>query len=222
MSSQIHCVTVVCLIVCSVLAAEPRAAATEPVEPGRTLSSLETTSLKTSSSSLHFTDLEGRLQTPLSQPDQKAIILFFVLPDCPISNAYAPEIKRVSAEYSQRKIASFVVYVDPDLTIDAAKKHAKDYGYECPVICDPSLKLVQQTGVTIAPEVAVLDANGKRLYRGRIDNLYAGLGKRRPKATELDLRNTLDAILNGKPVPNETTQSIGCFIAKPDLNKSAP
>ena len=210
MSSQIHCVTVVCLIVCSVLAAEPRAAATEPVEPGRTLSSLETTSLKTSSSSLHFTDLEGRLQTPLSQPDQKAIILFFVLPDCPISNAYAPEIKRVSAEYSQRKIASFVVYVDPDLTIDAAKKHAKDYGYECPVICDPSLK------------VAVLDANGKRLYRGRIDNLYAGLGKRRPKATELDLRNTLDAILNGKPVPNETTQSIGCFIAKPDLNKSAP
>ena len=210
MSSQIHCVTVVCLIVCSVLAAEPRAAATEPVEPGRTLSSLETTSLKTSSSSLHFTDLEGRLQTPLSQPDQKAIILFFVLPDCPISNAYAPEIKRVSAEYSQRKIASFVVYVDPDLTIDAAKKHAKDYGYECPVICDPSLKLVQQTGVTIAPEVAVLDANGKRLC------------KRRPKATELDLRNTLDAILNGKPVPNETTQSIGCFIAKPDLNKSAP
>ena len=215
MSSRIQYVAAVCLIACSVLAAEPPAVATEPVNPSAT-------SLKTSSSSLQFTDLQGRIQTPLSQPDQQATILFFVLPDCPISNAYAPEIKRISAEYSQRKIASFVVYVDPDLTIDAAKKHAKDYGYECPVICDNSLKLVQQTGVTIAPEVAVLDTNGKRLYRGRIDNLYAGLGKRRVKATELDLRNTLDAILDGKPIPNETTQSIGCFIAKPELNKTAP
>ncbi len=198
------------------------AAATEPVDSRRPSSSLENKSLKTSSSSLQFTDLEGRIQTPLSQPDQRATILFFVLPDCPISNAYAPEIKRITTEYSQRKIASFVVYVDPDLTTDAAKKHAKDYGYECPVICDQSLRLVEQTGVTVAPEVAVLDLNGKRLYRGRIDNLYAGLGKRRPQATEHDLRDTLDAILNGKPIPNETTRSIGCFIAKPDLKKTAP
>ena len=212
MSSQIHGITLVCLIACSVLAA-----ATEPVDSSRA-----STSLKTSSSSLQFTDLAGRIQTPLSQPDHQATILFFVLPDCPISNAYAPEIKRIAAEYAQRKIASFVVYVDPDLTTDAAKKHAKDYGYECPVISDDSLKLVEQTGVTIAPEVAVLDANGKRLYRGRIDNLYAGLGKRRPQATEHDLRNTLDAILNGKPVPNETTRSIGCFIARPDPKKNAP
>ncbi len=198
------------------------AAATEPVDSRRPSSSLENKSLKTSSSSLQFTDLEGRIQTPLSQPDQRATILFFVLPDCPISNAYAPEIKRITTEYSQRQIASFVVYVDPDLTTDGAKKHAKDYGYECPVICDQSLRLVEQTGVTIAPEVAVLDLNGKRLYRGRIDNLYAGLGKRRPQATEHDLRDTLDAILNGKPIPNETTRSIGCFIAKPDLKKTAP
>ena len=205
----------VCLIAGLVLVTEPRAVATEPVNSNAT-------SLKTSSSSLQFTDLQGRIQTPLSQPDHPATILFFVLPDCPISNAYAPEIKRISAEYSLRKIASFVVYVDPDLKTDAAKKHAKDYGYECPVICDNSLKLVQQTGVTIAPEVAVLDANGKRLYRGRIDNLYAGLGKRRSKVTEHDLRNTLDAILDEKPIPNETTQSIGCFIAKPELNKTAP
>ena len=210
------------MIACSVIAAESLAAATEPVESSRASTSLENKSLKTSSSSLQFTDLDGRIQTPLVQPDQKATILFFVLPDCPISNAYAPEIKRIAAEYSQRKIASFVVYVDPDLTTDAAKKHAKDYGYECSVICDNSLKLVQQTGVTIAPEVAVLDANGKRLYRGRIDNLYAGLGKRRAQATEHDLRITLDAILDGMPVPNETTRSIGCFIAKPEPNKSAP
>ena len=215
MSSRIQCFAAVCLIACLVHAAKRPNFATEPVNSSAT-------SLKTSSSSLQFTDLDGRIQTPLSQPDQRATILFFILPDCPISNAYAPEIKRISAEYSQQKIASFVIYVDPDFTTDAAKKHARDYGYECPAICDNSLKLVQQTGVTIAPEVVVLDPNGKRLYRGRIDNLYAGLGKRRPKATEHDLRNTLDAILNGKPVPNETTPSIGCFIAKPELNKTAP
>jgi Redoxin len=220
LSSRIH--PLVCLIAGSIIVARSVVVAMEPDDAGSTLPIKEKLSLKKSSKSVQITDLEGRLQTPLSQPDHTATILFFVLPDCPISNAYAPEIKRISSEYHQRKIVSFLVYVDPDMTIDAARKHAKDYGYECPVICDPSLTLVQETGVTIAPEVAVLDPSGKRLYRGRIDNLYAALGKRRQQATEHDLRNTLDAILDGKPIPNETTRSIGCFILKPEPKKSVP
>ena len=164
---------------------------------------------------LEFKDLAGRQQTPLVARDRKASVLFFVLPDCPISNAYAPEMKRIAEEYAKKDVATFVVYVDPDLTEEAARKHAMDYGYACPVIRDSTLQLVQATGVTIAPEVCVVGPDCARLYRGRIDNLYAGLGKRRPKATQHDLRDALDAVLSGKPVPQETTSAIGCYIAKP-------
>lgn len=165
--------------------------------------------------SLEFTDLNGKTHTPLAVTDHKASVLFFVLPDCPISNAYAPEVNRIIEDYTRQGIVAFVIYVDPDMTRDDAKKHATDFGYKCPVLLDTSLQLVQQTGVTIAPEVAVVGPDGQRRYRGRIDNLYAGLGKRRPKATVRDLRDALDAILSGKPVPNETTPAIGCYIAKP-------
>lgn len=173
------------------------------------------------STSVEFVDLQGRTQSPLAMADHKATILFFVLPDCPISNAYAPEVNRIVTEYAKQDIAAFIVYVDPDLSLEDAKKHATDFGYTCPVLLDPSLKLVKQTGVTIAPEVTVLGPDGRRHYRGRIDNLYAGLGKRRPKATERDLRDALDAIVAGKPVPHATTTAIGCYIAKPsDTTKS--
>ena len=154
---------------------------------------------------IEFTDLSGQKQTPLSVPDKKATVLFFVLPDCPISNAYAPEMKRIASEYAKKEVATFIVYVEPDLSEADAKTHAADFG----------LKLVKQTGVTIAPEVAVVSPKGDILYRGRIDNLYAALGKRRPKATQQDLREALDAILAGKPVAQKTTTAIGCYIAKP-------
>ena len=163
---------------------------------------------------IEITDLAGETQTPLTVADRKASVLFFLLPDCPVSNAYAPEIKRISAEYARQNITSFIIYVDPALDPAGAKKHAADFGYETSLICDTNLQLVEATGVTIAPEVAVMSPQGKRLYRGRIDNLYAGLGKRRPQATHHDLRAALDAILSGKPVEQETTTAIGCFIEK--------
>jgi hypothetical protein len=49
-------------------------------------------------------------------------------------------------------------------------------------------------------------------YLGRIDNLYAGLGRPRQVVTEQDLRKTLDALIAGRAVPNPRTQAFGCFI----------
>ena len=59
--------------------------------------------------------------------------------------------------------------------------------------------------------------NGQVLYRGRIDNVYASLGKRRPAATEHDLRKALDEILDGKPVSTPETKAIGCYIPPPGV-----
>ncbi|WP_010586733.1 redoxin domain-containing protein [Schlesneria paludicola] len=160
------------------------------------------------------TDVDGKVRT-LQSSEQKATVLFFILPDCPISNAYAPEIKRIAAEYAQRNTESWIVYVDPDLSIDAARKHAKDYGLNGPLIVNDALPLASKVGATVAPEVAVLGPEGQRLYLGRIDNLYADYGKRKTNASQRDLRDALNAILQGKPAPHETTKAIGCFISKP-------
>jgi hypothetical protein len=162
-----------------------------------------------------YRDLDGRAHTPLAQPDKKATVFIFILPDCPISNAYAPEIKRICKDYESKKIAVFLIHADPDVTAEQAKKHAKEYGYTCPVLLDPTQVLVKRTGVTIAPEVAVLGSDGKALYRGRIDDWYVEVGKRRAEPTQRDLRNALDAILQGKAPPITLTKAIGCYLPEP-------
>ena len=159
---------------------------------------------------VEFTDTAGRTQTPLSQPEKKATVLFFLMPDCPISNSYAPEIRRIVADFEPKKIAFFIVHADPDVTADQAKTHAKEYGYTCPVLRDPTHRLVKRTGVTTAPEVAILAGDGKVAYRGRIDDWYVDYGKRRAEPTRRDLREALDAILRDVAVPNPTTKAIGC------------
>ncbi len=164
---------------------------------------------------ISFKDIEGRTHTPLSQPDKKATVLLFLLPDCPISNSYAPEIKRIVADYEPKKIALFIVHADPDVTVEQARKHAKDYGYPCPVLRDPSHLLVKKAGATMAPEAAVLTPDGKVAYRGRIDDWYAGYGKRRGEPTQRDLRNALDAVIRGDNVATATTKVIGCYLPEP-------
>lgn len=139
-------------------------------------------------------------------------MLLFVARDCPVSNSYAPEIERIIARYTPRKVAFTLVYPDPDTSLTAARQHAKDYGYTCPLLLDPAHKLVRRAGVTVTPEAAVFAPSGRLLYRGRIDDLYLGFGKRRDHATRHDLRDALDAVLAGHPIPTARTQAIGCFL----------
>jgi len=143
---------------------------------------------------------------------EKAAVLLFVARDCPVSNAYAPEIKRIIARYSSQKVLFSLVYPDPDTSPAVARQHAREYGYTCPLLLDPAHRLARRAGATVTPEAAVFSPGGKLLYRGRIDDLYLGFGKRRDHAIRHDLRDALDAVLGGRPVAAPRTQAVGCFL----------
>jgi hypothetical protein len=157
-------------------------------------------------------DVAGVEHHPFTDPAVKAVALVFVLPDCPIANGYAPEINRLCAEYGPRGVRFFLVHVAEDLSGRAAVEHAHEYGYTCPVVLDAGHVLVRRAGARRVPEAAVFGPDGERKYLGRIDDLYADLGKRRARATSLDLRDALDAVLADRPVPRPVTQAVGCFI----------
>jgi hypothetical protein len=161
---------------------------------------------------LELTDSRGVVRRPLAEhaPDAKAVAFIFVGVDCPISNSYAPELNRIIADYTQRGVAFYLVYADPTVTADAVTKHASDFGYTCPALLDPQHALAKQVGATVTPEAAVLSPDGTPLYRGRIDDLYLELGKRRYAPTTRDLRNALDAIVQGRRVATPVTRAVGC------------
>jgi hypothetical protein len=162
------------------------------------------------SSGMTFVDLDGIPHHPLEPAAKAASVLFFYGHDCPISNGYAPEINRICASYTN--FAFYIVQVDPDLTRAAAREHARQYDLRAPVLLDPQHRLVKFAKATVTVEAVVVGKNRQILYRGRIDNLYAGPGKKRAAATQHDLRDALDAIVAGHPVKQKETKAIGCVI----------
>ena len=164
---------------------------------------------------LSVSDVEGAAHRPLADAGQAATVLFFVMHDCPIANGYAPEISRIAEEYAKRAVRSFVIYVEDDLSLADAKKHARDYAFRCPALLDPAHSLARKAGATVSPEAAVFSAKGEVLYRGRIDDRAIAPGKHRAEPRQRDLRTALDAILAGKPVPERFTKAIGCYLPDP-------
>lgn len=139
----------------------------------------------------------------------KPEVLFFITTDCPIANGFAPEINRIVAEYRAKGVEFSMIYTDLTLTADAISNHASEYGYESTVRVDSGRVLSRKYGVSVTPEVVVL-AGGARVYRGRIDDRYLAPGQYRLKPTTRELRDAIDAVLGGRPVPVAETKAAGC------------
>jgi hypothetical protein len=162
-------------------------------------------------------DLDGRAWNPFGpEPGAKAQVLVFVTQDCPISNHFAPEIGRIAREYAAKSVPFLLVHVDPDLTPDAARQHAREYALRLPVLLDPEHLLVRRAGAKVTPEAAVVRPDGSVAYCGRIDDRFGKLGRQRPEPTTRDLRTALDAVLAGKPVSQPRVEAIGCPIENAD------
>jgi len=144
----------------------------------------------------------------------KAIVFLFTSTDCPISNRYAPEVKRLSSAFVPQGVLFRLIYPDPTEDTTAIRAHMAAFSYAgaMQALRDPKHALVAAVGATITPE-AVVYADGRVQYRGRIDDRYVDLGVERPAATEHDLADALTAVLAGKPVAHPETQPVGCYIA---------
>ena len=153
---------------------------------------------------------DGKMLAPLAAADQKATVLLFLMHDCPVTNLSAPEMARLSAEFATKGVRFYGVYATE--TAAEITKHRSEYSLPFPGLLDPDLKLAHVSGATRAPEAAVFSAEGKLLYRGRIDDRAVKPGVTRPVPTSRDLHRALEAILAGKQPSPQFTQAVGCYL----------
>ena len=159
-------------------------------------------------------DLDGsefRLDTLRESP---IVMLVFVRSDCPISNRYAPELRRIQARFAKQGLSSWLIYPDADETTSSIRRHLHEYELPFAALRDPNHDLVRATGVTVTPEAAVFAA-GELVYRGRIDDLYSAPGQRREHPTTRDLEMAIEAVIAHQPIRAARTQAFGCFIPSP-------
>lgn len=158
-------------------------------------------------------DTAGAAHSLRVNPERAALVLVFLSTECPIANGYIPELNRQATRLQAAKsqVDFFGVISDRSTTRAAAAKHAAGFKIEFPVLFDPSGELTAALRPSHTPEAFVINRSGRLIYRGRIDDLYADLGKKRAAATEHDLADAINAVLAGQPVARPETTPIGCL-----------
>lgn len=158
--------------------------------------------------------IDGKLVDPFEQSSgTKATVLLFVSTDCPISNRYAPDVRRLHDQYANDGVVFRLIYPNPADTVDDIRDHLKSFSYPGTALRDLHHDAVKRAGVTITPEAAVYDSHGRLTYRGRIDDRYSAVGVERATATRHDLQDAIAATIAGKPVTPRFTQAVGCYVA---------
>ncbi|MEP6962049.1 MAG: redoxin family protein [Acidobacteriota bacterium] len=162
--------------------------------------------------SFDLRDTAGVRHTAQEWRNKKAVVVFFTMTDCPLSNGYVPEMNRIQARYSKQGVAVYAAHSDPFVADEAVKKHAGEYGFTFPVLLDSKMLLAKASGAIVVPEVAVFNAAGELQYLGRIDNRMEDITRRRNQATEFELRDALDALIAGKAPKVARAKAVGCSI----------
>lgn len=169
-----------------------------------------------------ITDTAGEVHSPVE--GKHGLVVVFVTCDCPIANAYQPELSRLFREYhlqdelsqkvsnTSRGIDLVLIHANPETTAAKAEAHRQDYQMANAVAIDPDQIWAKRFEAKVSPQAFLLDDHGTLLYSGRIDDLYVDFGKKRAAPTCRDLREAIEQWSHGQPIANRETQAIGCRI----------
>ncbi len=144
---------------------------------------------------------------------RKPTISIFIVSGCPIARAYAEDLRVLRSDLDREfhgAIALELILAEPGATEAAATDLVSRYGYPSPVIPDPVMAVARRLGATSSPEAVVTDGDGRVIYRGRIDDTWTALRRRRESPTKRSLRDAITAMASGVAVSEPTTPVVGC------------
>jgi len=154
--------------------------------------------------------------------DAKILVVIFTCNHCPTAQAYEERIKKLVSDYREKGVAFVAIspndpkalrlnelgYSDLSDSLEENKIRARDHGFNFPYLYDGDKQEVSKAyGPRVTPHVFIFDKDRKLRYRGGIDD------SERPKRVKKHhVRNALDAMLAGKPVPDKDTRAFGCSV----------
>lgn len=133
--------------------------------------------------------------------------------DCRICQFYSDELRSIYADFSSDRIGFIGLF--PNRYSSPSSIAAFKTKYEIPFTLKREYyqTKTKKFGVKITPEVVVYDEKFQKiLYKGRIDDSYIRVGKRKRYVSNHDLRDVLTFIQEQKAIKYAETIAIGCFI----------
>lgn len=157
--------------------------------------------------------VDGRNHSLEEFKDRKAVVVVFSCNHCPYVKAYEDRIIAMQRAYADRGVAFVAISANdpvkyPDDSFENMVKRAKEKGYNFPYLYDATQEVARAYGAERTPEFFVLDSQGILRYHGRLDDNV----EEPEKVKEHYLRDALNAVLAGEPVPTPETAPVGCTI----------
>jgi len=164
----------------------------------------------------HFSlpDTEGRQVSLGDFREARAFLVMFICNHCPFVKHVKHELARLGKDCQARGVAVIAINSNdvatyPDDHPARMAEEARSTGYTFPYLYDATQETAKAYHAACTPDFFLFDAQLELVYRGQLDDSRPGNDK---PVTGRDLRAVLDALLEGKPVPEKQVPSIGCNI----------
>ncbi|WP_248723617.1 thioredoxin family protein [Seonamhaeicola sp. ML3] len=161
-------------------------------------------------------NIDGNMVSLSDYKDAKGFIVTFTCNTCPYAVMYEDRIIELDKKYASKGYPVIAIMpnntsIKPGDNLEAMKQRAQDKGFTFPYLIDEGQTVFPKFGATKTPHVFVLSKIDGSLfvkYIGAIDNNY----KDASAVTTKYVENAVDALIDGKEVPEKETKAIGCSI----------
>lgn len=148
-----------------------------------------------------------------SKTHDQFLVYFFLLEDCRICQSYVATINTLSQKYSSDSIRFKAYYSSPSSSIASVEAFYTKYKLQVPYIIDSLQSTARYFKIEVMPECIIYNlSKDKVLYKGRIDDWFVKIGKRRNKPNTRDLESALIAISKHQKIDVTRTTPVGCFL----------
>ncbi len=142
----------------------------------------------------------------------KGLLIAVTCNHCPYAQAVWPRVIELARRSKTLGIATVAVNPNlnpayPDDSIDGMKAEIDRRGIDFPYLADAGQSLVRAIGAVCTPEFFLYDGKGL-VYHGRLDDDWKDPGK----VSRQDLREAVEALATGRPMPSDQKASLGCSI----------
>jgi peroxiredoxin len=161
-------------------------------------------------------NVDGKMVALSDYKDAKGVIVIFDCNTCPYSKAYNSRIIALHAKYASQGYPVITINPNDPLqsagdSFDRMVSQAKQKGYTFPYLVDENQEVARAFGATNTPHVFIVQrikSEFKLVYIGAIDDSARDEAAVKRKYVE----ETVDGLLQGKPVISPRTKAIGCTI----------
>lgn len=164
--------------------------------------------------------LSANLKAHSASDTQDSIVVYVFLHEaCIISQYYTLPLRALHQEYANKDVQFIGLFPNFSSKPDKIQQFKEKYQIPFELKADYYHIRKEKFEATVTPEVVVYnESKGHIIYKGRIDDAYARVGKKKRVTTTSELKDVLEAIKTNQPVLVSNTPAIGCFISKNKLN----